>query len=59
MINIDFENEMSDAAKSWLAHARQYPQDLIPRNTIEYGMKQEHMSTEECEYIFKVVSPPS
>ena len=53
------EKEMSQEAIDWLEHARQYPQDLHPRNMVEHGMIMEHISKEERDYIFKVVSHPS
>ncbi len=50
---------MSDAAISWLEHAWQYPQDLLPRGLVSHGMKLEHISPDEIDYIFKEVLHPS
>ena len=50
---------MSDAAISWLEHARQYPQDLLPREIVSAGMAIEHISPDEIDYIFKEVLHPS
>ncbi len=58
-MNKEFENGMSDAAISWLEHAWQYPQDLLPRGLVSHGMKLEHISPDEIDYIFKEVLHPS
>ena len=58
-MNKEFENNMSDAAISWLEHARQYPQDLLPREIVSAGMAIEHISPDEIDYIFKEVLYPS